>query len=284
MHDASVAQAVTRDSWQPETSYRAKLRDKEQTVSLERSATIVAGDLTPGRLLEQALTRVAQEPHNPTHYHNAARACRQLGRLDEALTWIRRARQQPAGRADPALEKEEGELAVAMVELRRQEAAAAVAAKPDDAAARANLAAIRTELDDRRLSDAKRLLDRYPNDPVARHALGNLLLELGQIDGAISQFQQAQRGPRVRVASLIGLGRCFKAKKLHDLAVAQFNAARIELGAMDEVKKDVVYQLGACFELMGKPDEAIAEYKAIYSEDIGFRDVAEKINAFYSKP
>jgi len=33
---------------------------------------------------------------------------------------------------------------------------------------------------------------------------------------------------------------------------------------------------------MGKADPAIEEFKAIYSEDIGFRDVADKINAFYS--
>jgi hypothetical protein len=34
---------------------------------------------------------------------------------------------------------------------------------------------------------------------------------------------------------------------------------------------------------MGRGEAAIAEFKAIYSEDIGFRDVADKINAFYSK-
>jgi tetratricopeptide (TPR) repeat protein len=87
----------------------------------------------------------------------------------------------------------------------------------------------------------------------------------------------------VRVASLVGLGRCFKAKKLFDLAVAQLNTAKSDLANMDETKKDVVYELGACYELMGKPDAAIEEFKAIYSEDIGFRDVADKINAFYSK-
>jgi hypothetical protein len=52
---------------------------------------------------------------------------------------------------------------------------------------------------------------------------------------------------------------------------------------MDETKKDVIYELGACYELMGKPELAIEEFKMIYSEDIGFRDVADKINAFYSK-
>ena len=108
-------------------------------------------------------------------------------------------------------------------------------------------------------------------------------MELGQTDSAIGQFQQAQKGPQVRVASLVGLGRCFKAKKLFDLAIAQLTAAKKELAQMDDTKKDVIYELGLCFELMGKADAAIGEFKEIYSEDIGFRDVADKINAFYSK-
>jgi tetratricopeptide (TPR) repeat protein len=126
-------------------------------------------------------------------------------------------------------------------------------------------------------------VERYPNDYPARYELGALLLELGQTDAAIAQFQQAQKGPQVRVSSLVGLGRCFKAKKLYDLAVAQLNTAKNDLSTMDDVKKDVIYELGACYELMGKPDRAIEEFKVIYSEDIGFRDVADKINAFYSK-
>jgi len=109
------------------------------------------------------------------------------------------------------------------------------------------------------------------------------LLEGNQVDAAIAQFQQAQKGPPVRIASLVGLGRCFKAKKLYDLAVAQLNTAKNDLSSMDDTKKDVIYELGVCFELMGKPDRAIEEFKIIYSEDIGFRDVADKINAFYSK-
>ena len=52
---------------------------------------------------------------------------------------------------------------------------------------------------------------------------------------------------------------------------------------MDDTKKDIIYELGTCLELMGKADAAIEEFKAIYSEDIGFRDVADKINAFYAR-
>ena len=132
-------------------------------------------------------------------------------------------------------------------------------------------------------SEARRYVERYPNDYPARFTLGELFLATGQTDLAIAQFQQAQKSPQVRVAALTGLGRCFKAKKLYDLAVMQLTTAKGELPQLDDAKKDVIYELGTCLELMGKPDAAIAEFKAIYSEDIGYRDVADKINAFYSR-
>jgi hypothetical protein len=53
---------------------------------------------------------------------------------------------------------------------------------------------------------------------------------------------------------------------------------------MDDRKKDAIYELGCCFESMGKQDNAIEEFKIVYSADISFRDVADKINAFYSQP
>jgi hypothetical protein len=283
MRKASVAQTVTKHNWEQKTSYRDKLRDEAQAVSLEQSAKVVAGDTMTQRLLEEALGRVAREPNNLNHYRSVSQAYRQMNNLDEALAWVRKARDLPVGKSDAALEKQESELATALIEKHVTDAEAAVAAAPGDAAAEAKLAAARKEVAEFKLTESKRYVERYPNDYPARYALGQLLLEGSQVDAAIAQFQQAQKGPPVRIASLVGLGRCFKAKKLYDLAVAQLNTAKNDLSTMDDTKKDVIYELGVCFELMGKPDRAIEEFKIIYSEDIGFRDVADKINAFYSK-
>lgn len=283
MRKASVAQTVTKHSWDQQSTYRDKLRDESQAVSLEHSAKLVTGDTMTQRLLDEALARVAKEPHNIVHYRSVSQAYRQLGNLEEALAWVRKARQQPTGRTDAALEKQEAELATEVIDKRVKEAEATLAADPTNPQAQAKLESARKELAEFKITEAKRYVERYPNDHSARYSLGALLLELGQVDAAIAQFQQAQKGPQVRVQSLVGLARSFKAKKLYDLAVSQLTTAKGELSTMDDTKKEIVYELGTCFELMGKPDAAIDEFKAIYSEDIGFRDVADKINAFYSK-
>lgn len=283
MRKASVAQTVTKHSWDNQQSYRDKMRDEAQAVSLEQAAKVMTGDAQTQRLLDEALARVAKEPNNLNHYRSVSQAYKQMGHLEEALNWVRKAREQPVGKTDAALEKTETELATAVIEQHFKEAEAAVAAAPGDAAALAKMDAAKKELAEFKLTESRRYVERYPNDFPARYALGALLLETGQTDAAIAQFQQAQKGPQVRVQSLVGLGRCFKTKRLFDLAVAQLNTAKNDLNTMDDTKKDVIYELGTCYELMGKPDLAIEEFKIIYSEDIGFRDVADKINAFYAK-
>ena len=271
LRKASVAQTVSKGNWEAQGDFRAKLRDEAQAVSLEQAGKVVtAGDMAE-RLANEAIARVQAEPTNLNHYRAAVQACRQLGRNEDALIWLRKARAVPAGATDPTLEKEESELQTALLEARVKVAAGD------------GLTAAQSELAAWRLTEAKRTVERYPNDFPARLALGELLLTAGEVDAALAQFQQAQKGPQVRVAALVGLGRGFKAKKIFDLAVLQFAAAKAELQEMNEVKKAVVYELGSCFEAMGKGDEAIAEFKAIYGEDIGYRDIGEKITAHYSR-
>lgn len=271
LRKASVAQTVTKGNWDAQGNFRDKLRDEAQAISLEQAAKVVTAGDRAQRLADEAITRVQAEPANLNHYRAAALAYRQLGRSDEALAWVRKARALPNGGADPALEKEESELQAALLEAR-------VKTTTGEA-----LAGAQEELAAWRLTEAKRTVERYPNDFPARLALGELLLATGQVDAALAQFQQAQKGPQVRVAALVGLGRGFKAKKIFDLAVMQFTAAKAELTEMDETKKDVVYELGSCYEAMGRGVEAIAEFKLIYGEDIGFRDVGEKVTAHYSR-
>lgn len=268
---ASVAQSIDRGNWQSASgSYRDKLKDEAQAVSLEQASKVVAsGDMTR-RLLAEAEARAAREPGNLNHIRDAIGAHRELGNHAAALEWVRKARAIPAGAADPALERLETELGEAALEARMN-----TDGDPAGELA-AGLAALR-------LANAKATVERYPNDHDARHRLGALLYEDNQFDAAIAQFQAAQRGPKVRLQALAGLGACFQAKGLFDLAIVQYEAARVEIAAMDETKKHVIYQLASCHEQMGNADRAIAEFKLIYAADIGYADVATKIDEYYAQ-
>jgi tetratricopeptide (TPR) repeat protein len=115
-----------------------------------------------------------------------------------------------------------------------------------------------------------------------RFDYGMLLFEREQINEAIQQFQLAQRYPRNRLRALYYLGLCFRDKQQLDLAREQLEKAAAELTTMNELKKDIFYELGGILERMGNFQEAAdLYYKAIYQVDIGYKDVAAKIEAAY---
>ena len=132
-------------------------------------------------------------------------------------------------------------------------------------------------------SQLESLVQRYPNDYKYRYELGVNLFENEDYDNCLSHFQLAQRNAKVRLDSILFLGRAYSRKNFHDLAIEQFSLLKNEIPVMDERKKDAIYELGCCLESMGEEGKAIEEFKVVYSADISFRDVADKINAFYSK-
>jgi len=282
MKRASVAKTVTEGNWALTDSFRDKLRNAEKAVALEAGARIMTSEDWTERLIEEGLLRVAEEPDNLQHYRNLVNGYRRLERFDEAIEWVGKARSLPAGVNDPSLERLDYELREQKLESAIKHADERCATAPQDPGAISQRDELDRELRQFRLHARKQFVDRHPDDAFARRDLGTAYYEAGEIDLSIEQFQIAQRAPAVRISALIGLGRAFKARKKFDLAVQQFAAAKREIAAADERKKEIVYELGGCFLLMGEIDSAMAEYKSIYSEDIGYRDVAEKVDAYYS--
>ena len=78
------------------------------------------------------------------------------------------------------------------------------------------------------------------------------------------------------------LAQCFTKKKMYDLAAKTFQEAIKEKLVFDEEKKDLVYNLGTVLEAMEKKEDAIEQFKLIYEVDIGYKDVAAKIDSYYS--
>lgn len=280
----SVSQSLSKGNWEEETgTYREKLKDSKEAASLEQASKFVAAEDATEQLIQDALQRVGAEPQNLNHYRTIVQGYQQLGQIEEAIDWLAKARQTSAGAADATLVKQESELKIRLIESKLNALEARLVENPDDAALQQEIEQQRQDLARVRIEEAQSLVDRYPNDPGYRFELGKLLFEAGDIDKSIQQFQISHRSPKVRIQSLTYLGACFKSKRQYDLAVEQYETAKGELSAMNEQKKDIIYQLAECYEMMGNREKAIGEYKLIYAADIGYRDVAAKIDEYYAK-
>lgn len=282
MRKAAIAQTTEKGNWDDKGSFRDKLKDEAQATLLEQASKIVTSEEVTFKLVEEALERLKAQPDNLNHYRSVVDGYKKLNRLEEALDYVRKARELPSGAADTTLGKQESELQSAILERRIKNLETQASEAPGNVELAAALAKAKSDFASTQLVEAKAYVERYPNDYAARFTLANIYFESGDHQSAIANYQQAQKNPKVRIQALAGMGKSLKARKMFDLAIAQFQTAKSELPVMDDLKKDVIYQLAECYEGMGKKTEAITEYKIIYSEDIGFRDVADKINAFYS--
>lgn len=280
---ASVAQTVEKGNWDKDDDFRQKLKDEDESLKLEQAGRAKTGESGLRSLIDDDLTAVSEEPGNLNIYRNLAANYKKLGEFDNALQWVEKARKTEGGKADVNLER-------LSMSLQREKMTAAICAQQQILETDANneealqaLAKLSAQERAYRRQAAQNLIQRYPNEFTYRFELGELLLEDGEIDASIKELQLALRAPKVRVQALVLLGKAYKQKKFYDLATEQFQTAKSEIPGLSDEKKEVLYELGSCYELQGDLDNAMGEFKALYGADIGFRDVAQKIDDFYSR-
>jgi tetratricopeptide (TPR) repeat protein len=132
------------------------------------------------------------------------------------------------------------------------------------------------------LEECRRRVDKFPTDLAIRYEMGVLYFQAGKISEAIQEFQKAQNHPNKRIASMGHLAQCFAKRKMYDMAQRKLQDALKEKLVFDDEKKELLYNLGIVLENMNKKEEAIEQFKQIYEADIGYRDVAAKVDAYYA--
>jgi tetratricopeptide (TPR) repeat protein len=258
-------------------SYRDILKDQKQAVALEQENRQVKSDDVATELIREYQQRLEQEPNNKRLLRSIAELYAQRKEFDTALEYYNQIT-TVEGQADPTLEK-----AIADTKLRKldHEISLIPETSADADSRRKTLQTERVEL---AIADARRRVEHYPNDLAYRFELGQILFESSRISEAIQEFQKAQNNPNRKVQSLYYLGKCHLQRGMPDLAARALQNAITEKVVFDEEKKELIYTLGTVFEKQGKTEDAIAQYKLIYEVDIGFKDVAAKVDAYYASP
>jgi tetratricopeptide (TPR) repeat protein len=256
-------------------SYRDILKDKEQAISLEQEHREVKSEDVATRLIREYEARLASEPKNLKLLRSIAELYTQKKDFDRALAYYQHII-AVAGTSDPSIEK-----AIAETTTRKFDEAVAQL-DPQAPDYQAQVAKVQAERQDYIIAECKQRVERYPTDLHIRFELGQLYFKAGKISEAIQELQKAQANPHRRIQSLYLLGQCFARRGMYDLAARTLQNAITEKQVLDDEKKDLIYAYGNVLESMGKSDQAIEQYKQIYEVDIGYRDVAAKVDAYYA--
>ena len=256
-------------------SYRDILKNKEEAVSLEQENREVKDENVADRLIREYEARVAVEPRNLKNLRTIADLYAQKREFDKALEYCERIRSMDGG-ADPSLDQYISDLVVKKFD------SALAQLDPNAADYAEETARLQSERQAFELNECKARVDRYPTDLQLRFDLGVLYFKAGKLPEAIQEFQKAQANPNKRIQAMGFLGQCFARRGMNDLAARTLQNAIKEKPVLDDEKKDLIYQLGCVLEKMGKREEAMEQFKQIYEIDIGYRDVAAKVDAFYA--
>ncbi len=277
LKDATAHGAMAGGGWEEAGSYRDVMKDKEEAVVLEQQSRVVRAEDMVQNLINETLAKSRQEPDNPIHRRELGKLYGQKGDYESALSYLEKLFAAEAG-GDPTLEKEINDIKAKVITAKITEKKAQLAANPVNAATIENeIAALDLEHSQLLMRDAERLVEKYPNDLMYRYDLGTLYLKTGNIDGAVEQLQKSRSQPQRRVASLNLLGQCYQRMELYDMAVETFTEAIGELPIMDGLKKELLYNLGTAYELLGDQEKASTTFKEIFKVDIGYRDVRQKV-------
>jgi tetratricopeptide (TPR) repeat protein len=253
-------------------TFHEMLKDEDEAVKLERQNKFVRTGRDSEALIKDLEAQIAAEPANVNYYRNLAKLLIEAERHEEAATVLRNAVELNPG--DVELDAALSRVRVLHFDYKIRVAREAGDETAAQAAENERLHFVFEDLQNR--------VERYPNDLDLRFEWGRMLYKNDHFNEAIQQFQKAQRNPRNRVRALYYLGLCFKAKGQYDMAVDQLEQASGEIPGMDALKKDVLYELGSVCELRGDTEKAGTVFKQIYQADIGYRDVAAKVEQNYS--
>lgn len=272
--DTAAMDSMAQGGWEKEGDFRSKLKDEGEASDLEQAGRSQQNLNEMERLIIKQRQRLEAEPDNLNLYRPLSDSLVKAGQLAEALEVLRMADDKANG-ADPMIQRAITDTTLKIYDYNIK----ILKEDGDTAAAEEQLKEKQTY----QIEDIASKVKRYPNDLSFKFDYGELLYARGDLDEAIAQFQQAQRNPQRRIDALYLMGSCFKAKGQYDIAATQLQKAAEELPTMDDTKMAILYELGEVLEAQGDLEGALAHFKTIYAVDIGYKNVAEKIEAGYAR-
>ena len=268
------AQATMNSGW-TETAgkkggFQVLIANKEQAAKLDAAnKAVVTGD-DAELLIQEKLKQIEAEPKNMNARRALARIYIQGKRYYEAIDALQQAI-EVSGTMDPELDRM---LSQTKVQYFDQQIDALRAEGREDEAVN-----MEGEKNQFVFDDLAARVERYPNDLHLRFELGKQYFTYGYYDDALTHLQLAQKSPKDRLWALYYLAMCFLSQGQNDMGVMQLETARDALPTMDDLKKKVVYQLGLCAEAAGDLQKAYQYYKDVYSSDVGFEDLSDRMLA-----
>jgi tetratricopeptide (TPR) repeat protein len=284
--DASARASMKRGGWTEAESYRDLIKDKDEAISLEQKSRI----LLTGEALDQQIcetyARHQAEPENVDFARRLGALSEQKDDFESAIRWYQYAADLAKG-ADTGLLRKISDLKIKYLEHEissLEEFLSTYSARDEVYAEKSErLRAAKVSRAEILITDAQERVKRNPTDLQLRFDLGENFFNAGRFREAVPELQRARQNPHARLKAMNVLGCCYGELGMLDLAVKQLEEASREIGSMNEMKKEIVYNLGLVYERVSEIEKSLTCMKQIYEVDYGYRDVARRVESSYER-
>src|SRR5690606_8436630 len=115
------------------------------------------------------------------------------------------------------------------------------------------------------------------SDAATHFDLGLAYREMGLLDEAIQAFTKVRAAPGREVQSLLLIGICQRDQGHLTEAINQFKAALYVERIAAAEKLGLYFEIGATYELLDDPQEALYYHEMVLKKDPGYRDVGDRV-------
>lgn len=257
-------------------SFRDLIRDKEVAEELEQEGRMTVTRSDVSARMAEAEDEVRHAPRNVNRILGLVQLYLRDGQLAKARKLLLLKHEEMPDNYE--VREKLGDVQMSVYDMAIENTRTALEQSPDDAGARRKLESLCGKRSRFAIMEYRWRLAEHPSDRAAHMDLGKAHLAIGRYNEAIGLFQEAIHDPRFGVQAVRMLGLSFYGKKQYDLAVEQFQRAIERHPAMDPEGKELRYNLAQAYESMGDKGNALLTYKKVYSQDINFMDVADKVD------
>ena len=276
-----VRRAEERKEQSGDASFKALLKDEDESADLEKKAKVIRTDDDRREAIRIKKGELKQEPTNSRLWRELGDLYRDLKEWKVALAAFQRARK--VNPHDMFVNDKIGSLKEQQHEERLEALRAEVKNAEHNGGApeelRQQLEQMERDVLQFKIREQGRRVAAHPTDYELKLRYGTLLMESGKYDVAIEQFQKAVKDPKFKVASQNLMGLCFQKKRLYPLAIKQYMVALGNVADKEsDIAKEIKYNLAVASEMAGDRDAALLSYQEIMATDIGYKDVSDRVN------
>jgi len=270
-------------------SFRSMLKDEEESADLEQKAKVLRTDEDRIEAIRFKKEDLRKDPTNSRLWREMGALYQDLRKWKHAKAAYKKALEvnpqdlfaiDRLGTLQESIYDEE----ILALEKKIQELESTEGQEEEIAELSSRLEESRTQSIEFKTGEYKRKVKAHPTDYELKLVYGELLMQGGNFDEAIEQFQKAVKDPKFKVRAQNDMGQCFQKKNVHAIAIAQYEEALKGVADPDsDLAKDIRYNLATASEDNGDYDEALSHYQLIMATDIGFRDVSSRVDGLMQK-